>query len=107
MINNSKVLADLLKVRSQIKDRLVPILLDLKHDRNQENRAVMISDLEDEINIMHDLLLQVYSNAELTDQFLSELLHLAYNQGAEGYFLTCFTEAEQIVNNYNERKTDA
>lgn len=67
----------------------------------------MISDIQDEIDIMHDLLLQVYSNAELTDQFLSELLHLAYDQGSKGYFLTCFTEAEQIVNNYNERKTDA
>ena len=107
MINNEKVLTDLLKVRSQIKDRLVPILSDLKHDRNHENRAVMISDLEDEINIMHDLLVQIHSNASLTDQYLTELLHLAYNQGSKGYFLSCFTEAEQIVNNYNERETNA
>lgn len=107
MINNEKVIVDLLKVRSQIKNKLVPILSDLKHDRNHENRAVMISDLEDEINIMYDLLVQIQSDASLTDQYLTELLHLAYNQGAEGYFLTCFTEAEQIVNNQNERKTNA
>ena len=107
MINNEKVIIDLLKVRSQIKNKLVPILSDLKHDRNHENRAVMISDLEDEINIMYDLLVQIQSDASLTDQYLTELLHLAYNQGAEGYFLTCFTEAEQIVNNQNERETNA
>lgn len=107
MINNEQVITDLLKIRSQIRNRLVPIINDLKYDRNHDNRAVMISDLEDEINIMNDLLVQISSNASLTDLFLTELLNLAYTQGSEGYFLSCFTEAEQIINNENERKQDA
>lgn len=107
--NNLGVIKHILKCRSILKGRFMPILSDLKQDRNHDNRAYMISDLLDEVNLLADELSQAQAKSNDVCSFLTELHELAGNEslGGSDSTLEAITTATQIVENYYERKTDA
>lgn len=106
---NTGVIKHILKCRSILKDRFLPILSDLNQDRNQNNRAYMISDLLDEVDLLADELSQAQAKSVDVSNFLIELHELAENEslGGADSTLEAITTATQIVENYYERKTDA
>jgi hypothetical protein len=107
--DNLGAIKHILKCRSILKDRFMPILSDLNQDRNHNNRAYMISDLLDEVDLLADELSQAQSKSNDVSSFLTELHELAGNESLGGSDSTseAITTATQIVENYYERKTDA
>lgn len=107
--DNLGAIKHILKCRSILKDRFLPILCDLSQDRKQNNRHYMIRDLLDEIDLLADELSQAQSKSNDVSSFLTELNELAENEslGGSDSTLEAITTATQIVENYYERKTDA
>ena len=108
-VASEEIVLGIMQCRTQLKDRFMPILSDLKYNRNKDNHSVMISDLEDEVNLLADRLHLLAISSNRLHDFLAELAELADSESLGGLdsISNAINTAIQIINNNNERKTNA